>query len=183
MMMRASAASSARNASRKRRAALADWRWLLLLGGIGALTVFAGLGATGTPSTGTGASPAAGAGPAVAVDLAVEPVDVGGQAAYVLALGVMASGNEEAVLTFRTGQTYDFAAFQDGREVWRWSAGRAFHQAVTERRFRPGELVVFTHVWDGRDALGNPLTGPVEIRAWLSSDPPITAEPAILQLP
>src|SRR5690606_33737271 len=113
------------------------------------------------PAYVTGEGAAAGAGPAVAVGLAVEPVDVGGQRAYVLVLGVMASGNEEAMVTFRTGQAYDFAAFQDGREVWRWSAGRVFHQAVTERRFRPGELVVFTHVWDGRDAEGNPLTGPL----------------------
>ncbi|OUN00909.1 MAG: hypothetical protein BAA04_07960 [Firmicutes bacterium ZCTH02-B6] len=197
MPTRAKTVKNTYGTARGRRAAWVDWRWIVLLGGISALLVFAGQDATGTPPLGTEATAATGTskGPApdmdqarsqdqaVAVDLAVEVVDTGGQRAYVLVLGAMASGLDDAALTFRSGQAFDFVAVQDGREVWRWSAGRVFHQAVTKRRFRPRELVVFAHVWDGRDAAGNPLTGPVEIRAMLTSDPPVATEPVVLDLP
>jgi Intracellular proteinase inhibitor len=50
-------------------------------------------------------------------------------------------------LTFPTGQTYDFAVRRGGREVWRWSEGQVFTQAVREERLEPGETVRHEARW------------------------------------
>jgi len=156
-----------------------DWRLMVLLGGIGVLMVAAGLVATGNGPQDTP--------PALAVSVAAQPVALEGVDGedlhgYVLVLGVMAADQRDGVVRFRDGQTYDFVVTQDGREVWRWSHDRAFHQAIQERRFPPGELVIFTAVWDGRDTAGRRVTGTVEIRGVLTSDPALITEPLVLEL-
>lgn len=158
---------------------LPDWRWLLLLGGIGALMMGAALGATGSGSP--DAVPGIAAVAHVALDLAVDTLPVDGQDAYLLVLGVMSKGADPAVITFRTGQLYDFVVLHQGREVWRWSHGRVFHEAVHQQVFRPGELTVFTAVWDGRDLAGEPVAGPVEVRALLTGDPPLATRTVRLE--
>lgn len=160
-----------------------DWRLLFILGGVGALMTGAGMGAgkgAGETVTGPGWP---GTAPPVAVALSVEPLATGGEPRYLFVLGAMATGEETAVVTFRNGQTYDFVVVQDGEEIWRWSQGRVFHQAIQQRRWPPGELVIFTAVWDGRDAAGRPVTGTVEVHGTLTSDPPLAAEAVTLRLP
>jgi hypothetical protein len=51
-------------------------------------------------------------------------------------------------LTFPSGQSYDFVVY-DGtaREVWRWSAGQMFTQAVREESLAPGETRTYREVW------------------------------------
>lgn len=58
--------------------------------------------------------------------------------------------------TYGSGQMYDFWIEQNGREVWRWSAGRMFTQALVHRTINAGETVRFTVQWDGKDAQGRP---------------------------
>jgi hypothetical protein len=49
----------------------------------------------------------------------------------------------------RDSQRYDFiVAPDDGHQVWRWSADKAFTQAVGEERLASGETRTYTEVWD-----------------------------------
>ncbi|HEY8418805.1 MAG TPA: BsuPI-related putative proteinase inhibitor [Limnochordales bacterium] len=177
--MKTTGARAAAGFGPRRRGSSYDWRLMVLLGGIGVLMV-----AAGWVATGKGPQDAA---PALAVSVAAQALPLegaagGGPHRYVLVLAAMATGQEDAVARFRDGQTYDFIVMQDGREVWRWSHDRAFHQAAHERRFPAGELVVFTAVWDGRDAAGRQVTGTVEVRGVLTADPAFITEPVVLEL-
>ncbi|MGE5590391.1 MAG: BsuPI-related putative proteinase inhibitor [Bacillota bacterium] len=58
--------------------------------------------------------------------------------------------------TYSSGQMYDFWVEQNGREVWRWSRGRMFTQALVHRTISAGETLRFTVQWDGKDAQGKP---------------------------
>ena len=114
--------------------------------------------------------------------LDVQPLAAGGETVYVLALGVMSTHAERHVVVFPDGQAFDFVVEQDGRELWRWSAGRAFSQAVVRRALEPGRLYLFTAAWDGRDAAGRPVIGEVQVRAVLTAEQPLAAPPAPLHL-
>ncbi|HEX2204445.1 MAG TPA: BsuPI-related putative proteinase inhibitor, partial [Longimicrobium sp.] len=62
-------------------------------------------------------------------------------------------------LVFPTGQTYDFAVREENRELWRWSAGRGFTQAVREETLAPGETRTWAETWSAPAALrGRALT-------------------------
>lgn len=119
---------------------------------------------------------------ALVLALDVQPLAAGGETAYVLALGVMSTHAERHVVVFPDGQAFDFVVEQDGRELWRWSAGRAFSQAVVRRALEPGRLYLFTAAWDGRDAAGRPVIGEVQVRAVLTAEQPLAAPPAPLHL-
>jgi len=81
-----------------------------------------------------------------------------------LALRVENGGESPVELRFRSGQRADFAAEQDGEEVWRWSRGRMFTQALGTETFRPGETRTFEAAW--RD----PPAGEYTVRGWLTAD-------------
>jgi hypothetical protein len=70
-------------------------------------------------------------------------------------------------LTFSSAQLFDFLVSQDGREVWRWSADRAFAQALHELILAPGETRAFDAVWH-RDA---GTRGELQVRAVLAGEP------------
>lgn len=62
-------------------------------------------------------------------------------------------------LTFGSGQTHDFAVRDGARELWRWSAGRGFTQAVREETLAPGETRTFAESWrPAAEARGRALT-------------------------
>jgi hypothetical protein len=51
-------------------------------------------------------------------------------------------------LTFPDACRADFAVRRDdGEEVWRWSEGRMFTQAIGHARLEPGEEAVFEEEW------------------------------------
>jgi hypothetical protein len=57
-----------------------------------------------------------------------------------LALRITNTSGTPLEITFPTSQRYDFVVTrEDGVELWRWSADRAFAQVVTEARLEPGE--------------------------------------------
>jgi len=57
-------------------------------------------------------------------------------------------------LTVPTSQLYDFSVYQGERQVWRWSAGKAFLMMITELSIPAGQTRTFTEVWDQRDQGG-----------------------------
>jgi hypothetical protein len=70
-------------------------------------------------------------------------------------------------LVFPTSQSYDFVVKQDGRELWRSSAGRAFAQAVRRERWRSGETKSYTAVW----APGPDVHGRIVVEGILTARP------------
>ncbi len=58
-------------------------------------------------------------------------------------------------LQFASGQTHEFVV-QDasGKEVWRWSEGRMFTQAMQNKLVKGKELATFTENWDAKNMHG-----------------------------
>lgn len=79
------------------------------------------------------------------------------------------AGDTPAELTFRSGQVADVAVFEDDQEVWRWSDGRLFTQALTSRTLPPGETMAEQFTWE------EPQPGAYTARAALASDRDVTA--------
>ncbi|MEW6426069.1 MAG: BsuPI-related putative proteinase inhibitor [Bacillota bacterium] len=74
-------------------------------------------------------------------------------------------------LHYRTGQRFDFAAFREGRELWRWSAAQAFPQVTGRVVLQPGESQSFHVTWDQRDNAGRLIEpGLVTIRGYNAAE-------------
>lgn len=197
--MKIARAQSDTNRERRRRRGGSARRWLL--GGI-LLLVLAGLfnkmWATAgdewdADATAPSPSTAASVGdsettkrhehsPSLVVGMNVQKRTVGDDTLYIFALGVATTNPDGEIVTFPTGQTHDFVVIQDERELWRWSAGQAFHLAFVERTMQYGELTVFVGVWDGRDASGRPVVGDVEVHGVVKTAPSLSARPVVLHL-
>lgn len=50
-------------------------------------------------------------------------------------------------LEYRSGQRFDFVVERDGAEVWRWSDGQMFTQALGRESLPPGETLTFSATW------------------------------------
>jgi Intracellular proteinase inhibitor len=58
-------------------------------------------------------------------------------------------------LRFDNGQTHDFSVLDSlGREVWRWSAGRMFTQALQAKALAAGQTLSFEDRWDAAERHG-----------------------------
>lgn len=64
------------------------------------------------------------------------------------ALLVENEGDEPATLSFRSGKRADFAVRDGNEEMWRWSAGRMFTQALGSVTVDPGETLPFEGTWE-----------------------------------
>ena len=64
-------------------------------------------------------------------------------------------GGRRVELVFPSGQTHDFAILDSsGSEVWRWSNGRLFTQALQNRVLAPGETLTYEERWAPGDRRG-----------------------------
>ncbi len=58
-------------------------------------------------------------------------------------------------LNFADGMTHDFVVLDaSGKEVWRWSAGRMFTQAMQNKLVKAKEVATFSEPWDAKDMHG-----------------------------
>lgn len=65
-----------------------------------------------------------------------------------LAFHVTNTTSQQVELDFRSGQTYDFVVVDSvGKELWRWSEGRMFTQALQNKLLRPRETLTFEERW------------------------------------
>jgi len=64
-----------------------------------------------------------------------------------LTLRITNASRDAIPLTFPTGQSYDFVIRRDGREVWRWSEGMMFTQAIRQETLAPDETRTYTASW------------------------------------
>lgn len=55
------------------------------------------------------------------------------------AFSVANTGSEPVELEFRSGKTADVVVYADEAEVWRWSEGRMFTQAIRTETVQPGD--------------------------------------------
>lgn len=74
------------------------------------------------------------------------------------------TGDEARELRFRSGQAAEFVVLDDGREVWRWSDGRLFTQALWSESLALGEAVTYEATW------ADPAPGEYVAEATLEAD-------------
>ncbi len=60
-------------------------------------------------------------------------------------------------LNYLSSQRYDFIIYQDGLEVWRWSAGQVFLPVLQQVTLAPGQSQVFSAVWNQATPAGLPV--------------------------
>ncbi|MDO8586893.1 MAG: BsuPI-related putative proteinase inhibitor [Armatimonadota bacterium] len=66
-------------------------------------------------------------------------------------LVVMNNTDRVMLFTFSSGQQFDFWVTRDGTEVWRWSRGKFFTQALTHLNLAPGQSKTFSTTWNQQD--------------------------------
>lgn len=72
-----------------------------------------------------------------------------------LLLHVTNTGDAPLDFTFPSSQRYDFVVRDEaGEEVWRWSEGMMFLQAISHATLAPGETWDFDVVWEPGDRRG-----------------------------
>lgn len=64
-----------------------------------------------------------------------------------LLLQVTNAASAPVEVVFPSGQSHDFAVRRGGAELWRWSAGMGFTQAVRTVSVAPGETLEFAERW------------------------------------
>jgi hypothetical protein len=102
-----------------------------------------------------------------------------GEADVGLVLQVTNASEGAVELVFPTGQTHYFAVSAAGSELWRWSADRAFTQAVQLRVLAPGETLEFAERWTPPPGTG----GDLEVEARLASSSHPLRRSAVIRLP
>jgi hypothetical protein len=58
------------------------------------------------------------------------------------------ASTEPVDLAFQSGKVADVAVYEDGAEVWRWSEGRLFTQALETMTLAPGESFAREMTWE-----------------------------------
>lgn len=71
-----------------------------------------------------------------------------------LTLTLTNPGDTDITLSFRSSQQADFVIRSGEEEIWRWSDGRMFAQALTQMRLRPHERREIDATWDQKDREG-----------------------------
>jgi hypothetical protein len=70
-------------------------------------------------------------------------------------LHVTNTSGKHVELTFPSGQTHEFVVLDSiGREVWRWSSGRLFTQAIQNKLLGSRESAKYEETWDPTKAAG-----------------------------
>ena len=82
------------------------------------------------------------------------------------------AGTSTVELTFRSGKRGDVVVRErdSGEEVWRWSEGRMFTQALSRTTVQPGEQIEATYRWK------NPLPGSYVATGTLEANHELQAE-------
>ena len=113
------------------------------------------------------AAPAPGGGAAEASPALASSLQVEAAADSVrFLLQVTNAGPAPLALEFGSGQRAEFTVLDQGREVWRWSAGHVFTQALATETLAPGETRTWSEVWRPAPALrGRPLVAVGELLA------------------
>jgi hypothetical protein len=102
-----------------------------------------------------------------------------GEGAVQILLQVTNASAAPVEVVFPSGQAYDFAVRRGGTELWRWSAGMAFTQAVRTVVVAPDETLEFAGSWTPPAG----TTGELELEASLASSSHPLVRTAPFRLP
>ncbi len=97
--------------------------------------------------------------------------------AVAFAFTVENTGTDPIDLEFRTGKTVDVAVYDDGVELWRWSDGRLFTQAIRAETLDPGESIDRELTW------GDPRSGTYTAVASLEATTAVLVERVAFTVP
>lgn len=85
---------------------------------------------------------------AATIDVAVRRGETAGTRDVKFTLHVANRAEKNVELMFPSGQTHDFVVRDSaGREVWRWSEGRMFTQALQSKAIGGGESATYEEAW------------------------------------
>ena len=84
-------------------------------------------------------------------------VNTSGNAVH-FTLQISNTGSTPVPLEFTSGQSFDFAVLQAGREVWRWSADQMFTQALRSETLAPGATRSYEATWSPPAGMRGELT-------------------------
>lgn len=84
--------------------------------------------------------------------------------AVTFAFTVRNGGSAPQPLEFRSGKTADVVLRRDGEQVWQWSEGRMFSQALGHEELAPGESTTYHLDWN------DPERGEFEATASLAAE-------------
>jgi hypothetical protein len=92
---------------------------------------------------------------AATVDVAVRRGEVKGTRDVKFTLHVANRAEKNVELMFPSGQTHDFVVRDSaGREVWRWSEGRMFTQALQSKAISGGDEATYEEAWSAGTRAG-----------------------------
>lgn len=107
----------------------------------------------------------------------IEPATVKVGQTVRLSINLQNNSGRDETLRFSSGKRYDFYVTKDGREVWRWSQGRAFIQALTTEVIPGAVGKRYTETWQPQSPgtytahavveaarFGTPLSGTVTVQ-------------------
>lgn len=86
--------------------------------------------------------------------------------------------DEPVNLTFNSGKNYDFIVkkLPENKEVWRWSDGKFFTEALMSMMLDPGERKTFVFKWNQKDNDSKKIeSGTYKVEALIASNPEIFA--------
>jgi hypothetical protein len=83
----------------------------------------------------------------VTVTFTVRPARVEAGETVTFALRIANIAGRAAELTFPSSKQYDFWVMRGREEVWRWSEGRLFTQAIEKRTIDPQGSLTLTEPW------------------------------------
>lgn len=87
------------------------------------------------------------------------------------------TGTESIDLEFPSGKSVDVAVYDDGTEIWRWSEGRMFTQALRTEMIAPGESICRVVTWN------DPRSGTYTAIASLEATAAVLVERAAFTVP
>jgi len=91
---------------------------------------------------------------------------------------------QPVTLSFTSSKMFDVWATRDGKEVWRWSDGKAYTMALTWLTLAPGERRTFDAEWNQKDKRGEQVPPGVyeiwgELTASSSRPAPVSRKAAL----
>jgi len=98
-------------------------------------------------------------------------LDVGSDSVSVL-YRLVNAGEEALQMMYRSGQQFDLVLDGPDGELWRWSEGRGFSDALWEESLTPGDSLVFKESFS-KSVLGNLETGSYVLSAFAAVTPDV----------
>ncbi|MEN8374537.1 MAG: BsuPI-related putative proteinase inhibitor [Gemmatimonadota bacterium] len=134
------------------------------IAGVGALTLSCAGGTDGGTQNGSPATDDGAAAAEAPADLATSLIARVAERDVAVVLSITNAGGEAVRLDFNSGQRFDVSVSDvEGEEVWRWSEGRSFIQALGSETLAPGATLSYETSWP------EPAAGNYRVAGWVTA--------------